>query len=62
MEQSTILSLEDIHKLLPFKRTKIQQLLNAGVLPVVKIGRDYITTQNELEKWISDNLGKEIYY
>lgn len=57
-----ILKQDDLYKILPFKRTKIQQLIKANVLPVVKIGKDYITTYKLLEEWISDNLKEEIFY
>lgn len=57
-----ILKQDDLYKILPFKRTKIQQLIKANVLPVVKIGKDYITTYKLLEEWISDNLREEIFY
>ncbi len=56
------LSLEDLEIILPFKKTKLMQLLHNGALPVVKIGRDYITTPSLLNAWISENIGKEIYY
>lgn len=57
-----ILSLIDLYDILPFGKSKINQLIKSGQLPVVKIGRDYITTHSILEKWISDNVGQEIYY
>ena len=57
-----ILKQDDLYKILPFKKTKIQQLIKANVLPVVKIGKDYITTYKLLEEWIYDNLREEISY
>jgi hypothetical protein len=56
------LSLDDLYKILPFKKTKILLLLKANILPVVKIGRDYLTTKKLLNEWIEQNTGKEIYY
>lgn len=52
----------DLLKIFPFKRTKLQQLLNAGVLPVVKIGKTYITSEEMLQRWLEENIGKKIYY
>ncbi len=52
----------DLYKILPFGKTKINQLLKSGKLPVVKIGNDYITTFNLLEEWIKNNIGEEIFY
>lgn len=57
-----ILSQADLYDILPFGKTKIQQLIKSGQLPLMKIGKDYITTFNLLEKWISEHLGEEIYY
>lgn len=56
------LTLRDLEQILPFKKSKIQSLIKANVLPVTKIGRDYITTSVLLDKWITENIGKEIYY
>ena len=57
-----ILSQADLYTILPFGKTKIQQLIKSGQLPLMKIGKDYITTFNLLEKWIGEHLGEEIYY
>ena len=57
-----VLSQTDLYTILPFGKTKIQQLIKSGELPLMKIGKDYITTFNILEKWISEHLGEEIYY
>lgn len=56
------LSQKDLPNILPFGRTKIQQLLNSGQLPMVKIGKDYVTTYGILEDWIREHIGSEIYY
>lgn len=55
-------SKEDLLKIFPFKRTKLQQLLNAGVLPVVKVGKTYITSDAMLNRWVEENIGKTIRY
>lgn len=57
-----VLGLKDLYNILPFGKTKIMQLIHAGELPVVKVGRDYITTENKIEKWIEENIGQELYY
>ena len=31
-------------------------------LPVTKVGRDYITTRAELDRWFAANRGREIFY
>lgn len=51
----------DIYELLPFGKTKIKELLKLNILPVVKIGKDYITTEKILEDWIKENIGNEFF-
>lgn len=57
-----ILKQTDLYEILPFKKTKIQQLIKSKELPLVKVGKDYITTYKLLEEWISDHIGEEIFY
>lgn len=57
-----ILSQKDLYELLPFGKTKIKQMVASGALPLTKVGKDYITTFDILQKWISDNIGSEIYF
>lgn len=57
-----ILKQTDLYDVIPFGKTKINQLIKSGELPLVKIGNDYITTFNILEEWIKNHIGEEIYY
>jgi len=57
-----VLTKDDLLKILPFGKTKLDQLLQAGILPVIKIGRDYITNHHELDEWFKANRGKELFY
>lgn len=57
-----VLTQKDLLQILPFGRTKLNELLMSNVLPVTKIGRDYITTEERLNEWIQDNIGREIKY
>lgn len=57
-----ILKQSDLYEILPFQKTKIQQLIRSGQLPVVKVGKDYITTYSLIEKWVAENIGNEIYF
>lgn len=61
-QENKILSQSDLYNILPFGKTKIQQLIKSGELPLVKVGKDYITTYNILEEWIKNHIGEEIYY
>ena len=57
-----IITQQDLYEILPFGRTKINKLIQSGELPLVKIGKDYITTEQKIEEWILENIGHEIYY
>lgn len=60
--EKEILNQNDLLKILPFKRTKLFELLRSKEMPTVKIGRDYIITRTALLNWIEENLGQEIIY
>ena len=60
--RNKILSQEDLYEVLPFGKTKIQQLIKSKQLPLLKIGKDYVTTYDILENWIREHIGDEIYY
>ena len=57
-----VITRKELFELLPFGKTKFNKLLQAGELPVMKIGNDYITTEEEVKQWIHDNIGKELFY
>lgn len=57
-----ILKQTDLYDIFPFQKTKVQQLIKSGELPLVKIGKDYITTFNLIEEWISNHIGEDIFY
>ena len=61
-DNNRILGLEDLYEMLPFGEQKIRKLIAAKELPVLKVGRDYITTKRKLMEWIEQNLGQELYY
>ena len=60
--RNKILSQKDLYDVLPFGKTKIQQLIASNQLPLLKIGKDYVTTYNILEDWVREHIGDEIYY
>lgn len=57
-----IITQKELYNVLPFKKTKINQLLKAGILPVTKIGRSYVTTNEKLLKWLDETEGSELFY
>ena len=62
MIHNDLYSFSDLLRIVPFGKTKLRQLLNAGVLPVVKVGRQYVTSDAAIQRWILDNAGKEILF
>ncbi len=61
-KQIIVYSQKDLLRIFPFKRTKLQELLKAGALPVVKVGRSYISSEKLISQWLEDNIGREIYF
>lgn len=61
-EETKILNQTDLYEILPFQKTKVLQLLRSGELPVVKVGKDYITTYELINDWIKQHVGDEIFY
>lgn len=57
-----VYSKADLLEIFLFGRTKLQQLLTAGVLPVVKVGKAYLTSDAQIQRWLLENTGKEIFY
>lgn len=52
----------DLYDIFPFQKTKVKQLIHSGELPLVKVGKDYITTFKLIEEWIKNHIGEEIFY
>lgn len=55
-----ILNQKDLLEVLPFGKTKLQKLLLSGELPVTKIGRSYVTTDEQIAEWLKKNEGKTV--
>lgn len=60
--KNEIIGLKDIYEILPFGKKKILKLIHSNELPVLKVGRTYITTKNKLIDWVESHLGEELYY
>lgn len=60
--ENEIIGMKELYELLPFGAKKVQRLIRAGELPMVKVGRSYITTRRKLYEWIEENIGQELYY
>lgn len=57
-----ILTKKDLLEILPFGKTKLNELLISNILPVTKVGKTYITTEERINEWIDKNIGKQIKY
>lgn len=55
-----VLTQKDLLEVLPFGKTKLQKLLLSGELPVTKIGRSYVTTDEQIAEWLKRNEGKTV--
>ncbi|GLB26476.1 hypothetical protein LXJ15735_27170 [Lacrimispora xylanolytica] len=55
-----VLTQKDLLEVLPFGKTKLQKLLLSGELPVTKIGRSYVTTDEQIAEWLKKNEGKTV--
>lgn len=61
MVYNNLYSFSDLLNIFPFGKTKLRQLLHAGVLPVVKVGRQYVTSDAAIQRWILENPGRKSY-
>ncbi|MDF2588331.1 MAG: hypothetical protein K0S41_2172 [Anaerocolumna sp.] len=55
-----VLNSKDLQELFGFGKTKMNQVLQSGILPVIKIGGEYRTTEEQIREWFKRNVGKEI--
>jgi len=57
-----VYTLKDLEQIFPFGRNKLLQLCQVGALPVVKVGKSYISSPALIEEWLYNNVGKKIKY
>lgn len=63
MNDNTIIyDFSDLERLFPFGKSKLLKLCKQGSLPVVKVGKDYISNPSLINRWFMENEGKEILY
>lgn len=60
IEYKVIYSYDDLKNIFPFGKTKLGELCRSGVLPVVKVGRTYISSPELIEEWFKENAGKDV--
>lgn len=59
-DKYTIYTLKDLQEIFPFGRSKLLELCQLGVLPVVKVGKSYLSTPELIDRWFKEHEGKEI--
>lgn len=57
-----IYTLDDLEQIFPFGRSKLLKLCQCRALPVVKVGKDYISCPALINRWMLENDGKEILF
>ena len=54
-------SVLEISQMLGVGKTKTRELLDSGILPVTKIGRQYFTSPCAIQEFLKNNVGKELF-
>lgn len=55
-------SVLEISQMLGVGKTKTRELLESGILPVTKIGRQYFTSPSAIQDFLKKNVGKELFF
>ena len=55
METKVYLSVQDLIKLLPLKKSHIYSMIQTKTMPFYKLGGRYMFEKIEIEKWIESN-------
>jgi len=50
---------KDIQDALKLSRNKVRNMLNQGIIPAVKFGKDYRITRSEFNKWMRESGRKK---
>ena len=55
-------SVQEIASMLGIGKTKTRELLDSGILPVTKVGRQYFTSPASIQEFLKKNIGKQIFF
>lgn len=58
--QDVIYTLEDLQRMFPFGKSKLLKLCRAGLMPVIQVGRHYLSSPELINQWMLENVGKKI--
>lgn len=50
----------DLQEIFGFGRDKMKKFLEKGILPTVRVNKDYMITKEALDDWFKKNSGKAI--
>jgi len=56
-----LLDIKDLEAILPFKRLKIYELRDKGILPMTRMGRKWVITRKKLDDFLEKVDSGEIY-
>lgn len=56
-----LLDIKDLEQVLCFKRTKISELRDSGILPMTRIGKKWVITRGKLNDFLEKVDSGEIY-
>lgn len=57
-----VYSVQEIASMLGIGKTKTRELLDSGILPVTKVGRQYFTSPASIQEFLKKNIGKQIFF
>lgn len=60
--ENQIYTVDDLENIFPFGRSKLLKLCQMRALPVIKIGKEYISSPELISCWLLENDGKEILF
>lgn len=60
IEYKVVYSYDDLKNIFPFGKTKLGELCRSGILPVVKVGRTYVSSPELIEEWLRENAGRDL--
>lgn len=55
-----LLTVKELQTLINCGRNKVYEILATNTIRKIKIGKQYYIPESEYERWIKNNLGKEI--
>ena len=60
IEYKVVYSYDDLKNIFPFGKSKLGELCRSGILPVVKVGRTYVSSPELIEEWLRENAGRDL--